>query len=102
MEREGRRASRSEGFNHALCAIRPRRRPPVPMGSEGLNFQRRRFNRRGLTFCRTGSDYTRTRPQGLTAAFNGQRLMATRCVATIGAPSCRPFNQSAGVSDVRG
>jgi hypothetical protein len=38
MEREGRRASRFEGFNHPLCAIRPRRRPPVPMGSEGLNF----------------------------------------------------------------
>jgi hypothetical protein len=38
MEREGRRASRSEGFNHALCAVRPRRRPPVPVGSEGLNF----------------------------------------------------------------
>ena len=102
MEREGRRASRSEGFNHELCAVRPRCRPPVPMGSEGLNFQRRRFNRRGLTFCRTGSDYTRTRPQGLTAAFNGRRLMSPRGVAAIGAPSCLPSNQSAGVLGLRG
>ena len=38
MERDGWRASRSEGFNHVLCPVKPRRQPPVPVGSEGLNF----------------------------------------------------------------
>ena len=38
MERDSWRVSWSEGFNHALCTHRPCRRPPVPVGSEGLNF----------------------------------------------------------------
>ena len=38
MEREGRRASRFEGCIYALYPVKPRRRPPVPVGSEGLIF----------------------------------------------------------------
>lgn len=47
MERDGWRASRSEGCIYALYPVRPRRRPPVPVGSEGLIFQRRRFDHCG-------------------------------------------------------
>ena len=38
MERDGWHVSRSQGFNQALWPFNPCRRPPVPVGSEGLIF----------------------------------------------------------------